>query len=378
MAGRKARCQCGTVVRLGPKISPSPTPEHGRVDRKPGPGNQTTDSVPAKLVGDELLGDRLLDGDLSGGQSAQQDSSTPDVVDVPVIVLPPLGLAHPKPAKIKNQKTRPKTHETRSAGKTKKSDVVLEDAYGDLDKILGGQGDAAPLMIRSPVEAPADSDQPTRGPGDRQKQRPSSFGFLAALGSATTACWFGVLVVIARFQIVDLPLLSEFAETLQSVFQAVFGMAEVTRPFQLLFMGLGWALWGVGIALVIFGLAQFANAFFRILFGRSLMGWSDGLVAAMGVCGLFLMVAMVFTHASFTKQQNRLLDQYDQPSVLDRGPIGNVELLRDEVNNQGASFRTTMLVGSAVPMSIFLLSMVRLFLRTPDMDRDPRNNAEAR
>jgi hypothetical protein len=291
------------------------------------------------------------------------------VVEVPVVVLPPLGLAHPKPARVKHRKAKPKSHGTSPSGNQAKRPSAIDDAYGDLDEILRGQGDPAPLTVRPQSVTPATAENPVPGPGGEPPLRLSNLGFLAALGSATLAFWFGLVIFVSRFQIVDFALLSHFCETLQSVYLAVFGLAEVPRSFQLVFIALGWAFWIVGTALVLFGVMQFANAFFRVLSGRSLIGWSDGMTAAMGVCAVFLMVAMLFAHVSFTKQQNRLLDEYEKPTVLDRGPIGNVELLRAEIDEDGKTFQTTMLVASAIPMSIFVLSMVRLFLKTPEPDR---------
>jgi hypothetical protein len=371
MAGKKARCSCGTIVRLGPKRSRTEAANSA----PPTSASPPNDLLSVDLMGDEMLGDQLLGGELSDARKSPaaktpaRDRSQP--IEVPVVVLPPLGLAHPRPAKVKRQQHKPKSHGSDQPNRSGQSPVFGE-TYGDLDEILRGQGDPAPLVVR-PQPVPPDAAEQTRTDAEGPKPHgPSTFGFLAAIGSATLAFWFGVLVVVSRFQIVEVPLLNNFSVTLESVYLAAFGTADVSPTFQNIFVSLGWALSIVAGALMLFAVAQFINAFVRILFRHSFMDWSDGMTAAAAVCALFLMVAMVFAHASFTKQQHRLLDEYERPTVLDRGPIGNVDLLRAEIVDAETTFRTTMLVGAGIPMSIFMLSMARLFFKTPEIARGRR------
>lgn len=360
MAGKKARCSCGTVVRLGPKKST------GNVVKSRSAQMETNAAssgihLPDHLRGDERLGDELLGGDFSDLQNQDPPTTLQDMQEIPVVAIPPLGLVHPAPAKIKRQQPRPKSHGTESRHATNKSSV--DDAYSDLDAILSGQGDAAPLRVR-PDPATAQASRPAPQEQTKTAPRPSSIGFVAALGSSSLAFWFGVVVIVTRFHPVDLAFVQRFSQMLESVNVAAFGTADVSVTFQRIFISLGWAIWIVAIVLAVFALAQFANAFIRILFGRSFLDWSDGMTAAMAVCALFLMVALIFTHHSFTQQQLRQLDEYEQPMALDRGPIGNVEILKSGIVEDGSMFQNTMLVGMGVAMSIFLLTMVRLLLKT--------------
>ena len=314
------------------------------------------------LRGDQALGDQLLGGEPS--ESTGQ-KATSDVPEVPVTIVPPPGLAHPKPAKVKKRLRKPKSHRAESS--TKRPRAAIDEAYSDLDEILAGQGDASPLIVRPEREhLPDETKQAVQS--DKRRNN-ASFGFLAALGAATLAFWFGVVLVISRFQIVEPFLLSQFSESLQSVYSATFGRAEITQGFGQIFGGLGWCLWLVGAALVVSSAAQFINSFVGILLGRSLLGWSDGIVAALAILALFVMVAIVLTHTSFAKKQNRLLDAYESPAALDRGPVGNIDLLRTEINNNARTFQRTMVVSMSVPVLIFVFSVVRLFIKLPDPER---------
>ena len=98
------------------------------------------------------------------------------------------------------------------------------------------------------------------------------------------------------------------------------------------------------------------------------MGWADGLASTLGVCAVFLMVGLVFSQSSFSNQQARLLDEYEMPFAVEGEKLENVSRLRDEITAENRSFTTSMLVGAAVPMSIFVLSMVRLFTKSSEKD----------
>lgn len=389
MAGKKARCRCGTIVRLGPK-------RQSNRDSSKKTASQSATDFGAKegnddLVGDESLGDLLLGGALDetsfktnvGVESAKPKTATKSVsktssksvangrpsssvVEVPIVAVPPLGLAHPEPAKVKRQSPKPKSHPTDSPGKPPASEI--DRAYADLDDILGGQGDAAPLVIRNPSSASQSGGAPTNSSssGTPVSPRPSTVGLLAAVTSATLAFWFGIVGILSRFNVVDVLLVDGFSESLQSVYLAVFGLAEVAPTYQVIFKSLGWVFWAVAVGLALFALAQFINAILKVLVGRSIIGWSDGLTASMAVCAVLLMMAMVFTHIRFTKNEHRLLDEYEKPTVLDHGPIGNIESIRIGLDEDAVQFQKTMLIGAAVPMSVFFLCMLRLFLNMPE------------
>ena len=81
---------------------------------------------------------------------------------------------------------------------------------------------------------------------------------------------------------------------------------------------------------------------------------------------MFLLVAIVFCQSTFTKHEQRALDVYEQPFANEGERLENVTLLRAEIDKRNRSFTTSMLVGATVPMSIFALSMVRLFTKSSD------------
>jgi hypothetical protein len=190
---------------------------------------------------------------------------------------------------------------------------------------------------------------------------------------AKLAFWFGIFVAVARFQIVDRMLLSDLSRHLQSVNSATLGNSDVPREFQILFVSLGWVLWGVAVALVLVGVAQFINAWVKLLVDRQPLRRADGLAATLGVCGLFLMVAMAFAQASFANHQHRLLDAYELPVVAANERLENVSRLRAEIDAPNKAFTTSLLVGATVPLAIFVFSAVRLFTKSPDAPKSRQN-----
>jgi len=248
------------------------------------------------------------------------------------------------------------------SGKQAKTDKPLFDqTYGDLDEILESAGDASPLIIKNTPE-PAVAEPPTESVRSR-KGTASSFGFLAALSSATLAFWIGVFIVGSRFQVFEWILLGGFSRHLQSIYSSTFGESKVPSGYSVAFQSMGWILWTVALVMILFAVGQFVNSFIKLLTGRQPLAWMDGLVAASGVAIVFLLLAIVFSQSSFAKYEHRMLDSYEQPVVAEGEHLENVTRLRLLVDDRDRSFTTTMLVACTVPMSIFVLSMVRLFTK---------------
>lgn len=168
-------------------------------------------------------------------------------------------------------------------------------------------------------------------------------------------------MVTSRFSIVDGILLQGFSDHLRSVFTASFGLAEIPAIYRVLFLVFGWLLWGVAVAMILIAIAQFVNAFVNLLTNRQPAGWSDGFAGALGVSALFLLVAIVFCQSSFANQERRLPDEYKQPFEAEGERLENAK-----IDDRNRSFTTTMLVGATIPMSIFALSMFRLFTESSD------------
>ncbi len=399
MAGKKARCICGTVVRLGKRDSHQPASK--RTPRILEPDNL----LDVDLLGNEMLGDQLLGGDLrrSGSLPSGPGRAKPMIRKPghqkpagPIMPRPNPAKSESKPAKIDRIPTRSETkpdpitgpgpnsrpHRTppevpltvsvsKSASRQRSKRPLFEQSYGDLDEILSGAGDASPLVARpSPVETgerEVSSQISSVSTGPVSVTRKSSTpGFFAALGSATLAFWFGLLVVGARFEPVNWLLLSGFSSHLRSVFFATLGVSEIPTSFRIMFVVLGWLLWGVAVVMILTALTQFVNAFAKLLTDRQPASWSDGMAGALGVSAMFLLVAIVFCQAWFATREHQAFNVYEQPFAAQGERLENITLLREKIDSRNRSFTTTMMIGATVPVAIFALSMLRLFTKPAD------------
>ncbi len=342
LAGKKARCSCGRVIRLGGESSGSQIQNPTDPERL----------MSVDLLGDELLGDQLLSGQ---GESDAKDAATPvksqprSKEDVPIVPV---------------AKSRSQSRDQRLRRKSKKPQAV--EAFSDLDSILEGVGDASPILARPQVNRERRQNEGAEA-GPRATETPrhsiqrSIVGFVAALLSATLAFWFGVFAVISRFEVIDHVILGRLSTTLNSVYRASLGDAEVPARIQTMFVSLGWAFWGVMLLLILFGVAQFCSALFKVVAGRHLFSWCDGLTASLGVVALFLMVCMTFTHISFQRHHHKFFDDYEKSAVAEGGHLENVTVIRGKFDRQQAEIRTDLILSAVISATVFGISMVRLF-----------------
>lgn len=276
----------------------------------------------------------------------------------------------PKPGRISAPEVSVTLTPSRSGSPTRQR-PVFEQTYGDLDDILSSVGDASPIRVPNTREDSLDttsrqSESKAVSSGGRPAVQldSSTAGFLAALVSATLAFWFGLFVVVSRFQSFDSFLLGGFYRHLSSVYSVSFGDGAVPTVFQVAFSLLGWLIWIVAVALTVFAIVQFVNAFTQLLTGRQPVSWADGLTGTLGVVAVFLMVGIVFCEVSFANHELRALDAYEQPFVEEGERLANVARLREIIEDRNRSFVISMLIGAAIPMFVFSLSMVRLFTKT--------------
>lgn len=399
LAGKKVRCRCGAVVRLGENLgkkSGQASNSDVNATSKSKPSSASSeDLLGVDLLGLEMLGEQLSGGDLGGPNSAQIKQTTPKRP-------PPM---QPKAKQQQHKQVRPKqfkqprvgspsvsrpprnrvpqvdveevsevspSSRSNSSGIGLPASSAFEDAYGDLDSILDGAGDASPLRV-SPRDEPAPSDRDANGTpnGDSADLSASppkfdsrTLGFMAALASGAMAFWFGLFVCVSRFQLIDLSFINQFSTHLRSVFGGVFGDTELTTGFQTMFLVLGWLLWGAAVLLMLLGAAQFINAFTKLVFQRQIAAWSDGLAAAFGIVLVFLLVALVFSQTSWANHENFILDGYERPVVAEGEHLDVVDRVRGAIDERSRSFTTWMLFAVSIPFSIFVASMVRLFTKT--------------
>ena len=362
LAGKKAKCACGQIVRLGEaknKASDS--------DSSPFPD----DLMQVDLLGDELLGDDLL-GDALLGQSSGPPGATAD-----------FG----RSKALEKRKNRPSKDRPQSQSETAKSrpnsaqspkpqprpaaveELNLGQSYSDLESILDGVGDAAPIVVRPPEEArDADAETPS-GEAVPKTRKGSPVGLVSALLSGTFAFWFGVFALISKFKVIDQLLTSGFSQALHRMYLGDFGsleLNEVNERFEAFFMVYGWTFWMVALCLMILGATQFLNSLYRLFTKRHFFRSIDGLTATCGVVALFLLVGWIFAQASIERAQHKFLNEYEKPATVYGEELEVVTLLREEIDAQHTLARNWLLVGALIPMSVFVLSMTRLLTLKPD------------
>ena len=362
LVGKKAKCACGQIVRLS---------DAGVKTSDGDPSLLPDDLMQVDLLGDELIGDELLGNMLPGPSSAPavntdrnrlQGTSEPEHPDVKQLTSSKRETAKPQPAPIESSGSKPAPIE----------EAIFDQSYSDLDSILEGVGDAAPIAARPrPREEVEDSDAPG-GEAIQEKRKGSPVGFLAALLSGTIAVWFGAFAMTSKFKVIDQFLTSAFSEALNSMYVGDLGsseLSEVNERFQIFFMVFGWVFWTVALCLMVLGATQVLNSLYRLFAKRNFFRSIDGLTATFGVVALFLLVGWIFAQASLERAQHKYLNEYEKPATIIGQKLEVVTQLREEIDAQHKLIRNRLLMGALVPMSVFALSMTRLFTLKPDRRR---------
>jgi len=361
-AGKKAKCSCQTV-RLAPKKAKASDSDSSTAFEE---------LMEVDLLGDELLGDQFL-GDLLLGLGENPDTSVvaasarPDVED---------RGEHRSDASVEpSQKSKSRNSRTENRAPVKPAkeklipaarsdEPIFDQSYSDLDSILEGGGNAAPIVARSPE--PDRDDEAQSEEAVASKRSGSPIGFLTSLLSGTLAFWFGVFAVISKFAVIDQLMTSGFSQALHRLYAGDFGSLELRGVYETLFVILGWMFWVVATCLMILGLAQFLNSLYRLFTKRHFFRPIDGLTATFGALAMFLMVGWIFAQASLQRDQHKFLNDYERPAAVNDQELEVVTLLRAEIDAQHRGIQNWLLVGALVPMSVFVLSMTRLLTLKPD------------
>ena len=376
-AGKKAKCGCGEIIRLGAKKKAKAADSDS--------SSVLDELMEVDLLGDELLGDQLLGGSLLGQSSGATPAGNGALSDL----ADPGELRSPKrdqkkqyaavqsngPSKFRKSKTRnraqPKPAKTKPNSPTRPAtqpaeleEPIFNQSYSDLESILEGTGNAAPIVVPPPEEYRDEDGQSEEAVASKRGGSP--IGFLSALLSGTLAFWFGVFAVISKFKVIDQLLTSGFSQALHRLYTGQFGSLELRSVYQTLFSVLGWVFWTVAICLMILGAAQFLNSLFRLVTKRHFFRRIDGLTATFGALVLFLMVGWIFAQASLQRDQHKFLNEYERPATVNDQELEVVTVLRTEVDAQHRATQNWLLVGALVPMSVFVLSMTRLLTLKPD------------
>ncbi len=327
LAGKKARCSCGKLVRLGAKKTSA---------------SETSATLPEE------------------SRDASQNASQG---------LPTVPPERSLPTNKKRKKRRGRTVEipiTVSVSSPGTEKPLFKDTYGDLDDILAGAGDSAPLRIPRPQETPnAAKNESTTPESQEEPSAASQIGAIAGLLSATLAIWFGTLIATSRFALIDWPLIRNLSNSLQSLFHISFGEAEVTTTFKAFFLMLGWTLWLAALALIVLGIAQFLNTFIRLLLKRPLIKRIDGLTGICAITILLLMIALIFIQIAFSNAEYQRLEGFNLPFASEEEKLANVIQLQAAEGDRSDSFTNGLLFGAAFPFAIFAFTMLRLFTKAP-------------
>ncbi len=366
LRGKKAKCACGHVVRLGEsqsKISDS--------DSNP----LSDDLMQVDLLGDELLGDALLGdamlGKRSGASAVPRDpdqsksSTKSENRSLKKQSRSDRDASRPDPSPVEASEIEASRNQPVAA-----EEPIFNQSYSDLESILDGVGDASPVVVRPPEPA---RDRESQSGGEApNKRKGSPVGFLSALLSGTLAVWFGVFAMTSKFKIIHQWLTSGLSQAFHRMYSGNFGsweLNEVNERFETFFMTYGWAFWLVTLCLMIFGATQFLNSLYRLFAKRNFFRSIDGLTATCGVVALFLLVGWIFAQASIERAQHKFLNEYQKTATQDGGELEVVTSLREEIDGQHKLARNWLLVGALVPMLVFVLSMTRLLTLKPDRGR---------
>lgn len=327
LAGKKARCSCGKLVRLGVK-KPSTSGSVAAFDESRDNALSTDQGLPTVAPERSLLGEK---------KQKRRKKQRARAIEIPITVS------------------------VSSPGTEK---PLFQDTYGDLDNILAGAGDSAPLKIPRPQETPVAAKTETTSPESRSETS-SSIGVIASLLSAALAIWFGTLVAISKFAPIDWPLIRNLSNSLQSLFHVSFGEAEVTTTFNAVFLLLGWTILLSAFSLIILGIGQFLNTFFQLLVKKPLLKRIDGLTGICAITILLLMVTLIFTQITFSNVEYQRLESYNLPFATAEEKLANVIQLQAAEGERSNSFTNGLLAGAAFPFVIFAFTMVRLFTKAP-------------
>jgi hypothetical protein len=309
LIGKKARCACGKVLRLGEQLQDE---QSLQPTTPPASSSDKADSF---------------------SPIAHHYSDLDSILAGSVFEAEPAGVTRPSTSAPIQPTTQRPNHPTAS----RQSKVVRE-----------------PTRIKPNV--------PPQSVPTKPSSTKTTISFLAVVVSASLAFWFGLLIVVSRFTTVDQILLHPFSIAVGNLNAGRFGLDEMAPGLKIGFVICGWAIWTVAATMVLFAPLQLFNAVAQLFVRRQIFRLIDGLMATCGVLLVFLLVATLFLHASHMANLNRQLNQFDSPQAIAAGASErqNVQRIREQYQADSRSFMTVILAGGLVPLSIFSCSMLRL------------------
>lgn len=306
------------------------------------------------------------------------------------IRLPQDGQSLTKPLSNKSAQTRSASRSSDPAKvKSRSTESVDPFAlhYSDLDDILSGavkpESDVPlrepsvepkrtprkPIHLRNPplhstspevtAEMAGQSTPPQPAPAISRFRH--SLLFLSTLAAAATAFWLAVFLISVRLASIQIPALNSIAESMHQIYTGEFGWEGTTATLKMGFVTAGWIIVVGAVLLLLASLIQFASGIVHLFSGSQILRWSDGLMATISICVVFLLIVTLFLHAAHTQN---LLRQVNQVTVgiQAEAPI-HVVRLREQYRQQAQTF-TWSVAAIAVPATIiFGFSMLRLMIR---------------
>ena len=386
--GKQARCSCGAVVELdpngakivavpkNPKIEQPVSTNHPETAKRPAtakqtapakPQNDRAKSRPSKSNASKPRASKPSPSKRGRSLKSKKHTTQHRQERVPVVKATVESVSSSKVESKTNSKPNVQS----------KGAQVFGESYNDLDSILDGVGDDSPIVARprSVVEHPRQQESTTTV----VKQKPSTIGFLAALIAGTTAIWFGVFVVAARFVEVGLPLLSPVSLQIQSVNSGEFGLLNIASTTQSIFIGLGWLMWVTFLCLIPIGLMQVGNAFFRLIFHQPLFRKADYLVAALSVAASLILIMLLINQGSMQRGLAASLQDFQPEEVqgiegmefdrfgveppadgAENGPIDRFAAMEKQYLSVKQDFNFAMYFCLTATCSMLLLSLITI------------------
>lgn len=256
---------------------------------------------------------------------------------------------------------------------------AFED-FGDLDDILNGVGDVAPLHV-SPKPPQVASNRPIRPSSavqpasvtadpkpdneeNRSRPKVGAGQIIMGLIAGTIAIWYGIFVVVSRFNSIDQFLLATLSTQLRNAYTATFGLYDVPQHIQTSYSILGWTLFAIGLILVLVGIAQVINSFFQVLLQRGLIPWIDGIGSILALASFSIFVAYVMLHSSYVDQLIEALPKVEEIVMEDAPEWAKNQDANPDLTALGklkSTFNTSMIVGACVCLTMCILSTIRTF-----------------
>ena len=295
LIGQQARCKCGTIVELDPIWD-----FDKKANRRPRgnrPAAPTKPAAPAKPV--ETRKRR--------SKTASQPTAAPPATDRSPAAKPKKRRQPDQPQPTAAARSKATASQATAPPKTKPEPKIepLVDNFADLDEILAGGVDHTPLestRVDSPFVEPP--------------KKPSQLGPAGAFVAGIVGLMTAFTLLITRVASFSGTPLGWTGNALYGTYTASVGTGEMTSTCTSLFIGLGWWMLLLAVAIGVASSLLLLRVVLRATKEAKTLSWSRGLLATLSVLCLFSLLGMLFVqsvhHGNLT---------YDLDSFSNSAPI---------------------------------------------------------